>query len=47
MDNKPNRNVVTFLLVALFIIGMYLAFFNFNIKQAYDYTVQQVQGTFR
>ncbi len=42
----PNKNVSVFILAALVIIFIYLAFFGFDAEKAFIYTINQLKSLF-
>lgn len=45
MDYRGDRKGSKWLFLAIVIFGVYLAFFNFNVVDAYWYTVEQAGST--
>jgi len=46
MEYRDDRHGPKLLFLAFLVVGVYLAFFNFDIRAAYEYTVAQVGGFF-
>jgi len=46
MDYRDDRRGSKFIFLAIIIVVLYLAFFNFDVRAAYDYTVFQIGSMF-